>query len=268
MSAWVYWGGPAYCKTIGEVAWPEGTKTCCKPATGQANRTIYDSLGGKGIDGLVRLCGNEPAAFDLVGIAGFSAFHNLANPLLKEPASRERISFVHLADACFTGAGATAPHAGFAAFAAEAAVGKKLMVATTSGVPGQNVTYKDPNSGNKVTHANGSDSFKLVWESALKATGQRVDAVEAFQGLPVPVVAQRMGNLWWLDYQGTQSHENHANVLAAPLMTALAVSWMVGPGSIVGGDDGHGSGLLTAGAVALAALAGGAAFWATRRAFT
>jgi len=222
------WGGPVYCSTADKVEWLNPTVISCKSLTGTANGDYYFSLKGQGsaLDAIIAkaMAGEQP---ENIGIAGFSAFHNFANPMLKDDTDRSRIAYIHLADACFDGVGATSPKQGYLAAAIEAIQGDKLMVSTTSGVPGVNVTYSK-GGGGTFTHKNGHDSFKLVWDAALEATGASEVDLELPDLPAAPVWAKRAGNLIWLSYEQTIKHEDHANLIAVPLMNYFGAPWMQG----------------------------------------
>lgn len=229
MTSVVLWAGPAGCETPRSVHWQAPTELVCRPMNGEDNRTWYythlaDPEPGGALERLAAIAGvPEPSS---IGLAGFSAFHGLANELLKAPGSIEGVAGVHLADACFLGTRATEPHMGFAKFAELAAKGERCMVATTSGEPGEVFSYVV--DGRRRRHASGYDSFKHTWDWALEHTGVEPEPAEVPAGIPSPVRATRAGQLFWLDYRNTISHAEHATVVAAPLMDVHLAPWLAG----------------------------------------
>jgi len=234
MANFMIWGGPVFCSTINQVPWETETKVSCKPLTGDENGKYYNSLVGGELTPLQKLIraamGDETP--ERVGIAGFSAFHNFANKMLANSDDRATISYVHLADSCFDAKNATTPKQGYLAYATEAMSGAdKAMIVTTSGVPGVDVTYQNPD-GSSFAHKNGHDSFDMVWQAALSASGATETVQESLpDGLPPPVWTKRAGNVIWLSYEQTMTHEQHVKALAVPLMTFFGVPWMKDPSS-------------------------------------
>jgi hypothetical protein len=222
-------GGPMRSTTIDSVNWAEPTQLYNKPIDGSAaNQSFYfTSLAGRGepgIDVLIRMAHLEPSAVKSVGIGGFSAFHGLANELLKEPESRKRINVVYLADACFGGTAPKEPKQGYFAYATEAFKRNKLMIATTSGQAGVPVTYTY--EGRTVTHGSGHDCVRQLYEAVQSAVPRTERVPELPLGLPEPVRAVQAGNFIWLDYGTRISHAEHATKIMAPMLQHYAVGWM------------------------------------------
>jgi hypothetical protein len=216
----------------------------------------------------------NPAELGSLGIAGFSAFHGFANGFLKNPVDAARCCYVHLADACFLGAGATKPHEGYAKFATEAALGKgdKLMVATTNGPWGKPLEYSydygDPSGPVHFSLTSGAQCFELTWNAAMAAVGGKPSKPEVPPGLPEPSRSFRVGNLIWLHYETMTKglpnpckgeytlHGWHVSALATPLMQYYGAPWMAGErGGALSAPGGSTAKLVVAGAAAVFAYA-------------
>lgn len=155
---------------------------------------------------------------DRVAIAGFSAFHGLASPLLA--ADGDRISAAVLLDACFSAA-SNPPKSGFVSFGAMAADGQRLMVFTASS--GQNAPPLPPSTtGWQCALANAG--------AAASAAGVALHAAEAPAGVPPPTQGGvfRAQDLWVLDYRAQYPHGDHVHVLAVPVLQKMLVPYMVG----------------------------------------
>lgn len=268
MTDLIAFGGPAGPCYAQKVAWERPTKVI-SVAAGTARNTstdqqaVYQQLSSR--DGyawkaMAQRAAIDPAELGNVGIAGFSAFHGFANAFLKNPADFDKCCYVHLADACFLGAGAKEPHAGYAAFAKQAAAGAggKLMVATTNGPWGKPLSYSwTYPEGDVVTFnlTSGAQCFELVW-NASGAAGMNVSTPEIPPGVPQPTRAMRVGNLIWCHYETMTSglpkpcggeytqHGWHVTALSTPYMQHYGAPWMAGrrgglqlPGLSVGGGS-------------------------------
>jgi hypothetical protein len=213
----------------------------------------------------------SPEELGNLGIGGFSAFHGFANAFLKNAEDYSRCAYVHLADACFLGAGATSPHAGYAKFATDAAMGLsgKMMTATTNGPWGKPLSYSwDYGNGDVVNFnlTSGAQCFELVWNEATKG-GLNVSTPETPPGMPPPDRAMRVGNLIWLHYEKMVSglpkpcggeyspHGWHVVALATPMMSHFGAPWMADVRPGLSGLLGGGSMLKTAIVAGVGALA-------------
>jgi len=267
MTDLLVWGGPVYAKTAQSVTWGAPTKVLTLARDGsQASAALYQQLSAK--DGfawaeLARRAGIDPAQLGSLGLAGFSAFHGLANPMLASPIDRERVCYVHLADACFSGAGATAPKSGYLAFALDAVRGDALLVATTNGPFGEDIHYCYEETCYDLT--SGAKCIAAVWDAALRETGADVRRPEVPPGVPTPTNAWQMGNFLWFHYESLPGdpHGAHANQLAAPYMQFFGAPWMADrtyPGMRTESST---AAKLAAAAAGFAAVLGGA--WAYSR---
>lgn len=229
MTDFFYWGGPVYCSTIEQVKWRRETDVFCNPQEGSSNRAFFDSLGSDPLQNLLAKAGvPKPAS---VGLAGFSAFHGFASPLLE--VAGDRVDYVHLADACFQGAGATEPKAGLAKFAARAVAGKARMTVTTNGPWDKDISYWGPAGskyeGTKFSLTSGAKCFHNVWRAVTGDAGASDAQLPA--DVPAPDRVFRKGQLYWFHYEGrgqADPHGWHANTLAAPFIQLYGVPWMAG----------------------------------------
>lgn len=229
MTDFFFVGGPMNSSSIESVDWAKPTTIYNKPIEGSSsNQSFYfSSLANQGrpaIDVLMHMASLDPTSVKSVGIGGFSAFHGLANELLKEEASRRRINMVYLADACFGGTAPKEPKQGYFAFATQAFKREKLMIATTSGEAGVPVTYT--HQGNTVTHGSGHDCIRQLYEACQSAVPRVERVPELPVGLPEPVKAVQAGNFIWLDYGTRISHAEHATKIMAPMLRYYGVGWM------------------------------------------
>jgi len=230
----LYWGGPVTGSQPNAVDWGAPTKIVTVGENGsEANASRAAALiqagGGCGWKALAKKAGLAPEEVGSFGIAGFSAFHGAAREFSRSDCDFSRISYIHLADACFMGAGASKPYEALLRFA-RAAVDPgsgKLMVATTNGPWDQALHYS--HAGTNYDLTSGAQCFRLIWNAA--TAGKSIStSVSLPPGLPAPTLAQRCGNLIWLHYEpkGSDSHGYHVHVLATPLMQWFGAPWMRG----------------------------------------
>jgi len=209
----VFWGGPVYCNTLDNIRWERPTKIVCVQAEGSTNNaTLYTSRGS--LEALVDV------SLGRVGLAGFSAFHGFARAVLASQ-DRDRVDYLHLADACFEGAGATQPFAEFLWFANEAVAGRRRMTITTNGPWGQDIHYSYGGTNYDLT--SGAKCVQLFWDLVVPQ-GEALPA-SVPDGLPQPTKAQRYGELYWFHYE-KGGHAWHANELAAPIIQAYGAPWL------------------------------------------
>jgi hypothetical protein len=232
MTDFFYWGGPVYCKQADNLAWQRPTKVFCHPLEGSSNGAFFSQLGADPLTALLTKAGLDPASVGSVGFGGFSAFHGFLNPMLAIPAVCERTNYVHLADACFGGAGATEPKSGFLAFAKRAVAGKARMTVTTNGPWGKDISYMGPEgskyAGQQFNLTSGAKCFQAVWDAAAGSLG---GDPEPPAGIPAPARAYRKGELYWWHYETglKDPHGGHVTTLAQPIMQMYGVPWMASP---------------------------------------
>ena len=234
----MFWGGPVYCSTVQKIEWKRPTYVFCHPLDGAANVTYASQLtaagAGSPLDAMLATAAQEskgafdPAQVGSIGLSGFSAAHQLLNPILKVDGDRARVDYVHLADSCFLGAGATSPHVGYAKFAAEAIAGGKMMTVTSHG-PRGDIHYSGPD-GTPYNLTSGTQCVQLFWDSAIQIAamaGITETVPELPPGMPTPTEAHRLGNLIWFGYDNAE-HGDHANKFAQPMIEYYGVPWMAG----------------------------------------
>jgi len=245
-------GGPAGPCYAQQVAWQRPTQVLSVSAGTERNTStdqaaVYAALAAQDGYAWKAMCskaGIDPADLGNLGIGGFSAFHGFANAMLENPIDAAKCCYVHLADACFLGAGATTPHQGYAAFAKKAALGidNKLMVATTNGPWGKDLSYSYTYpEGDTVSFnlTSGAECFNLVWNAAVSAD-MSVSVPDVPPGIPTPTRAMRVGNLLWFHYETMTAglphpcggeytqHGWHCVALATPFMQMYGAPWMAG----------------------------------------
>jgi hypothetical protein len=185
---------------------------------------------------------------DKVVMGAYSAGWGLLNAVARVDADRERLSAMMLSDACFGGG-----KSGYEKFAADAAAGKRLMVSTTA--------HTTPG-----TYPSGRESWEMVWNATIEATGKRPRNVTP--PAPVPPASggwRRLGSsLYWGDYtvpgsprnQGNDfTHEQH-HYMAPEVWQAYLAPYLAGRGQIPW--------LPLAAGAAVGAAAGYAAYTLTR----
>lgn len=256
-------GGPAGPCYAQKVLWERPTKIISVSAGTSRNTStdqaaVYAGLSARDGYAWKAMCqkaGIPPEELGSLGLAGFSAFHGFANTMLKNPEDFDRVSYVHLADACFVGPGATTPQQGYAAFATKAAagVGGKMLTATTNGPWGKPLSYSWTYPEGDTVQFNmssGAQCMELVWNAAVSA-GMPVATPELPPGVPPPTKAMRVGNLIWCHYETMVSglahpcggeytpHGWHVTALSTPFMQHYGAPWMAGKrgglASILGG---------------------------------
>lgn len=253
-----YWGGPVYCKQATGLVWQRETKVFCNPLEGSNNGAYFSTLGPDPIGKL--LAKNGVVQRGSIGFGGFSAFHGFLDPLLKVQA--DQVDYVHLADACFQGAGATAAKSGFLLFAKRAVAGQARMTVTTNGPWDKDISYWGPAGsqyeGRQFNLTSGAKCFHNVWR---EATGdQGPSSAEIPAGVPAPDKVFRAGELYWFHYESSRfkdSHGAHANELAQPFMQHYGVPWMAGNrGGLLPGLGGGAGGISPAALIGAMAVLG------------
>lgn len=263
MTDFFYWGGPVYCSTAEKLTWERPTTLMCKPLEGSSNRSFFSTLGSDPISSLLSKSGVSERAS--VGFGGFSAFHGFLDPLLQ--AQADQVDYVHLADACFQGSGATAPKKGLLAFAKRAVAGKARMTVTTNGPWDKDIHYWGPAGskyeGVEFSLTSGAKCFGNVWREATGGKGEGIADVPP--GVPQPSRIFRAGELYWFHYEGSgvkDPHGWHTNELARPYMQMYGVPWMAGHRGGMGSMSGPALGVAL---LALAAVGIVGGYWAAKK---
>ena len=227
------WGGPVYCDTLKSVQWQRPTTVWCNALEGMSN----DAYGAKVLatpDALAAVLADAkfPGTPGAIGMAGFSAFHEFASPFLARVL--DRVAYVHLADSCFQGAGATVGKPGYVAYAKLAIAGKVRMTVTSNGNPNEDIHYSGPAGskyeGVKFDLTSGS---KCVKNFTTEALGGPIP--EASFPLPAelpykPAATFRKGELYWLQYPETTTKDPHGIHIkfAPPLINMYGAPWLAG----------------------------------------
>lgn len=225
----IFWCGPVVVtKEFQAINW-YGRDVRIVPVEGHGSThfsTLAESLrgpDGRILPGLIRRFGprNVPEPEKIV-LGAYSAGWGLLEKVARVDADRKRISAYMLSDAVF---GSGKP--GYAKFAADAARGRRLMVATTAHTtPGH--------------YPSGRESWEMVWQAAQQATGRRPRAVR-----PPPIVPPASGGwsklgsaCYWGDYTKPGSERNQGNdftheqhhYLAPEVWQAYLAPWLAGLG--------------------------------------
>lgn len=243
MSDLVIWGGPVFAPgssphaggDIGKVRWERPTKIIVfnhGPDGGIGSSAFaslaesYRDADGRILPNLLASQGLSAADFDRIAIAGFSAFHGLANPLLASDG--DRIDAAVLLDACFETPG-SAPKAGYRSFAARAAKGAKLMVfigSSGQNGPGLPATTKGYECAESAASAGAADA------------GTQLEAVATPAGIrEVKCGASRAGELWMLnvcDQFYPDVHGGVVNKLTEEVMQSLLAPYLATGPSLLG----------------------------------
>jgi hypothetical protein len=267
MSDFFYWGGPVYCSTAKKIVWERPTEVLCKPLEGSSNNAFYHTLGPDPIAKLLSKAGVTERGS--IGFGGFSAFHGFLSPLLDK--FSDQVDYVHLADACFQGAGATTAKSSYVKFGRRAIAGQARMTVTTNGPWDKDIHYWGPKGskydGVKFSLTSGAKCFHNVWKELTGDAAQT--SVELPAGVPQPDRTFRKGELYWFHYEGTgqkDPHGWHVNELATPYIQKYGVPWMAGHRGVLGGA-GAGKAAVVGGLALLAALSVGGYIWARRRGY-
>lgn len=267
MSSLIIWIGPVYgpgaspykpSGDIGSVDWggsaPRIVTVSCQNPPGNGNpscnsvpNTLDTILASHG--------GGSVSDYDRVAVAGYSAGHNVMNPLLL--ADGDRIDAFVSIDACYSATNPPWTKAGYVDFATKAASGSKLAVFAATGSSHGGAAYPS-SSGSECAGAN--------FDAAVAAAGAAAVAIDS--GLAVsPTISERAGGLFLLDY-GTQTfssqlpHFDIINKLSRDILQTYLAPFLTGQPLPGGGAVSPSSGdagatdytmpLLVAGGLALA----------------
>lgn len=228
--ALLIWGGPVFADTPSKVRWPEGWTVDVVPVTGNGSSFFgqlansYRGPDGRILRNLVAAKGKDLASYDKVMLAGFSAFHGLANEILK--ADTDLVDAMVSLDSCFSGI--TAPKKeGYARFGDKAARGSAFFLLTIG--PGGGV-------GSGATLGPGGQDFSSAYDCVMASVGGHwLRDFDPAQGVAAPRSAKRSGDLIVLDYRDKR-HDQHINEMGVPLMQAYLVPWLAGSGGITMND--------------------------------
>lgn len=223
-SVLLIWGGPVFADTPKKVQWPEGDVVDVVAVTGNGSSyfgQLAESL--RGPDGrilrnLAASRGKNLDSYDKVVLAGFSAFHGLANEILKS--DTDRVDAMISLDSCFSAINSPRKE-GYARFAQKAASGGALFLLTIG--PGGGV-------GSGATLGPGGVDFSSAYDCVM-ASVKGAGPLSPFtppSGLPTPDAALRNGGLIVLDYRRYR-HDQHINELGVPILQNYLVPWLQRP---------------------------------------
>jgi hypothetical protein len=231
----LYWGGPVTKELVEGIQWERPTYVWCNPLGGMDNAKFYQSLVDEGyytkltpLQVLLMRAQHKAAqqkipffaaAVGSIGLATFSAGHQLINPLLMNPADAARVSILVAVDSCFVNEGVKTPHKGYAAFGKLAVdpTSGKMMVVTSHGPRGA-IHYKSGTYNFDLM--SGTSSFQLVWDAV--SPGDAGITQEPPSTAPgKPTESHRVGNLIWYGYDD-HDHEWQVKSLARPMISAYA----------------------------------------------
>lgn len=207
------WGGPVFADTPTKVAWQSPVDIIAVTGNGS---TYFSNLGEqyRGSDG--RILRNLVAAnsknlddYGKVALAGFSAFHGLANLILD--ADSDLVDAMVSLDSCFSAIDHPAKR-GYSKFAKKAARGSALLVFTVG--PGGG-----PGSGATISSSTPDFSFAKDCVLASVADAGSLRHVAVPEGLPPTDegYALKNGGILVLPYEHLR-HDQHIHDLAVPLM--------------------------------------------------
>lgn len=235
----LYWGGPVTKDIVQAIRWERPTFVWVNSLGGMDNAKFYQSL----VDDtyaskrtplgelLVRaqvVANGHGVAFDpsdvqSIGLATFSAGHQLINPLLTNDADANRVKIVIAIDSCFVLDGVTTAHRGYEKFARMAAdsTSGKMFVVTSHG-PRGSIHYAA--AGHNYDLMSGTSSFELVWNAISRgATGAAQTSPSTAPEQPTE--SHRIGNLIWFGYD-QHDHAWQIKQLAKPIIGAYAPPFM------------------------------------------
>ena len=261
------WGGPVQASDIKAVRWmsPVSVLVISRGPDGGFGSSSFSQLAAscKDKDGHILptlLARNHLSAdmFGRIAIAGFSAFHGLASPLLL--ADGDAIDAAILNDACFSSYDHLAK-SGYVSYGERAALGEKLMVMTASAGGGKSVGY-----------STGYECANASFNGAASAAGVQPELYNPPLPLPSPQsgIGKRAGDLFYLDYHSDYSHGDHVHKLAVPVLDIFLAPYLArAPGAFgplhVGGPPFRVSSGEIAAGLGLITLVGGLAYAARKR---
>ncbi len=222
------WGGPVFADTPKKVSWPEEDQVDVVPVTGNGSSYFgqlaesYRGSDGRILRNLVASKGRNLDDYDKVVLAGFSAFHGLANSILD--ADTDLVDAMISLDSCFSAISSPGKR-GYAKFARKAASGGALFVLTIGpgGGPGSGATL-GPGG------VDFSSAYDCVMES-VKGAGP-LYSFSPPDTLPAPDQALKNGGVIVLDYRKYR-HDQHINELGVPILQSYLVPWLQRPNLLV-----------------------------------
>lgn len=212
------WGGPVASFDMKAQQLPDVTLLTISQGVGGIGSNAFRDLALSKVDGNGRILptlladkGLSIDQFEDISLAGFSAFHGMANEILKRDS--DLVTACVCLDACFS----SFEHLekdGYVLFGSMAANEEKLFVMSGSLGGGQ-------------TFSTGVACVIANAQAAAQVAGKELAAVEVPEGVPVPTQALGVGGLVALDYQMAFTHVGHVKQLGGPLLDAYLAPWLL-----------------------------------------
>lgn len=171
------------------------------------------------VDSILGRHGVDPADVSDVVIGAFSAGGSLVKRMMVDPANRERVAAVHLADATYT-ASWEDPRArrppvdeGFVRYALDAIDGPHMLVATASPIPNK-------------TWASGVENLRRLRSEIEERSGRTFERLDGFFGIdPAPEAAYRLGNVILAEYPLEPLGHGHTSI-AGQVWDRILLPWL------------------------------------------
>jgi len=209
------WGGPVFSDTPSKVQWQSPVDIFAVTGNGSSYfgqlAEQYRGTDGRILRNLVAANGRNLDDYGKVALAGFSAFHGLANSILDSDS--DLVDAMVSIDSCFSAIGSPKKN-GYAKFASKAGRGSGLLVMTIG--PGGGV-------GSGATLGPGGEDFSSAIDCVMASTASAGHfSKESVEGdLPEPDGGSALvsGGVVLLDYRRFR-HDQHIHDLAVPVMQA------------------------------------------------
>ena len=230
------WGGPVFAPgsspypkgDVGKVAWENPTEILTISGDGSSYfaglaEEFRDPSSGRVLPGLLKFHGKSASDYDKIAIAGFSAFHGLANQLLRSDG--DKISAAVLLDSCFSAAEGYQGKQGYVDFGRQAVAGEKLLVMTASN--GRNSPPLPPSSsGSECALTTFNDATGGVYEWFDVPPGLPDIAAFSSDRSDAGARSIRSGDFFLLDYSGTMLHHQHVNEISVEVLQTFLAPYL------------------------------------------
>jgi hypothetical protein len=215
------WGGPVFADTPSKVQWQSPVDIIAVTGNGSSYfgqlADQYRGADGRILRNLVAAHGKKLDDYGKVALAGFSAFHGLANAVLDSDS--DLVDAMVSIDSCFSAIGSPAKK-GYLKFASKAGRGSGLLVMTIG--PGGGV-------GSGATLGPGGEDFSSAIDCVMASTASAGHfSKESVEGdLPQPDSGSALvsGGVVLLDYRRFR-HDQHIHYLAIPVMDAYLAPFL------------------------------------------
>ena len=228
----VVWCGPIFSAgsspykdggEIGDVQWVNPTTIISVPCNGSACAgMVQKSADGRMLQNLLTARGaGDVSDYATIALAGYSAGHNLMNPMLL--ADGDLIDAMISIDACYSTTNPPWTKSGYVAFGTEAALGNKLMVLMATG---------SSHGGMGLSYSSGSECAGANFDAAVAAAGVTPEPIDAGLVYP-PTTSMRAGDLVLLDYalqkfSGQLPHFDAVNKLSEDVFQTYLAPYLGG----------------------------------------